>query len=267
MTAAKFEFGPQPGDRFVFADALAQVEITHNWRNWNGFQDRKEGMCMLDDVWRAKLERRHAVDDELTRSLPHGWEGSGAWEVPRSFQCEGPKRGGDHGPTCRRSSHDLVALFTFFVPHEMIEQVSRETSRHGNEDWVRETSTTSTTGLDDDNNGTDTDEDGENNNNRSRTRPKSRWGLMPCDEKDQGARHRFKSTKSTPWRTVTPGFVLVYLGMLLQFGASGTRRADFAWSEDYCNHLPHIQNSCTRNAWKKFDDDTKIPPKALHCVA
>ena len=106
--------------------------------------------------------------------------------------------------------------------------------------------------FDDEDTDWDTDEDSNNNNDDRAPIRKSRWGLMPCDEKDEGARHRFKPMKGIPWRTVTPGFVLVCLGTLLQFGASGPRRADFAWSEEHCNQLPHIQNSCTRNAWHQI---------------
>ena len=90
---------------------------------------------------------------------------------------------------------------------------------------------------------------------------------MPCLKRDEGARHRFKSGNYVTWIDVTPGYVLVYLGILCILGATKMRTADCLYDTVYGTNIPFVKNSCVRNAFSQirqyihFVDNSKLYDK------
>ena len=122
--------------------------------------------------------------------------------------------------------------------------MARETNRYGNEDWVRPVASQSSDGEDDSiSDGDDGDDPPETND-----QPKAKHILQACQSSHPEARHRFKGL-SKQWKHVTPGFILVYFGILCIVGATKIRNADFLYSSKYHTHNPMVQNACTHDAF------------------
>jgi hypothetical protein len=50
---------------------------------------------------------------------------------------------------------------------------------------------------------------------RTRQQAKKRRGFVSCPANHKQARHRFHARENIPWRNVTPGYLLVYFGILI----------------------------------------------------
>jgi hypothetical protein len=62
------------------------------------------------------------------------------------------------------------------------------------------------------------------------------------------ARHRFKGA-TKKWRNVTPGFILVFFGIICILSATKIRNADFLYSSSYHTSNPMVQNACTQDSF------------------
>jgi len=59
-------------------------------------------------------------------------------------------------------------------------------------------------------------------------------------------------SKTNKWRNVTPGFLLVWFGILCILGASRIRTPDLAYESKYGLSIPLIQNACTRDSFRQI---------------
>jgi hypothetical protein len=125
--------------------------------------------------------------------------------------------GGHHGPSLAAKtaceSQSLADLFIFFFTIQFLETIARETNRYSNKDWVRPVPPTRSSDDDSILNG-DGDDPEEANE-----QPKSKHRLQPCPASHPDSRHRFKGL-SKKWKPVTPGFILVYFGIICILGAT-----------------------------------------------
>ena len=112
-------------------------------------------------------------------------------------------------------SQSLADLFVFCFPIQFLKTIARETNRYGNEDWVRHVPPTRSSD-DDDDSITDGDRD---DPEEADEQPKSKHRLQPCPSSHHDSRHRFKGL-SKKWKPVTPGFILVYFGIICILGAT-----------------------------------------------
>jgi hypothetical protein len=90
-------------------------------------------------------------------------------------------------------------------------------------------------------------------NNPAKAKPsKRRKILVSCDKAHPQARHRFKGdarASKSQWRTVTPGYVLIFLGVLCVLGGTKLRVAKDFYSTRYNANNPMVQNAMTRDAY------------------
>jgi hypothetical protein len=138
-----------------------------------------------------------------------------SWKLPRDKQYS-VTGGGKHGPTLASKTvcegHSLVNLFLFFFPLQFLQTIACETNRYGNKGWVCPASCSSTNADDDDSSGDENDAE-ENNE------PKSKHILKAFLQSHANARHHFKGF-TKPWKNVTPGFILVFFGIICILGAT-----------------------------------------------
>jgi hypothetical protein len=259
-----------PGSHSAIVDAREQCTIVADKRFWD-YIDKPMAMIAMLDVWASKKKNRDIRNAELKRKIPSGWtegEIGSSWKLPRDKQYSFAG-GGKHGPSLAAKTvcegHSLVNLFLFFFPLQFLQTIARETNRYGNEDWVRPASRSSTNADDDDNSGNEND--GEENDEEENDEPKSKHILISCLQSHANARHRFKGL-TKPWKNVTPGFILVFFGIICILGATKIRNADFLYSSAYHTNNPMVQNACTHNAFLQirryihFVDNARLLPKS-----
>jgi hypothetical protein len=213
-----------PGAHSAIIDAKAQCTIVED-KPFFDFIDKPVAMIAMTDVWAAKRKNRDIRNAELKRKLPAGWtegeEGS-AWKLApnKEYSFAG---GGHHGPSLAAKTvceaQSLGKLFLFFFPIQFLEIIARETNRYGNEDWVRPVART-TVDDDDDDNDSLTSVTSENGD-----QPESKEMLKACLQSHVDARHRFKGA-TKKWRNVTPGFILVFFGIICILGATKIRNVE-----------------------------------------
>jgi hypothetical protein len=208
-----------PGAHSAIVDARAQSTIVADDRFWE-YIDRPVSMIAMVDVWAAKRKNRDIRNEELKRKVPTGWtedEMGSAWKLPRSKEYSFAG-GGHHGPSLASKtvceSQSLSDLFVFFFPIQFLEHIARETNRYGNEDWVRPVSNHKSRLEQDDDSISDGDSDDDDDNTQQ-----SKPILLPCHSSHPESRHRFKGL-SKEWKHVTPGFILVYFGIICILGAT-----------------------------------------------
>lgn len=125
--------------------------------------------------------------------------------------------------------------------------IATMTEKYGNGEWVRDSSV-------DESNGSGGD-----------GQQQRRWKkfFVPCAPNDPGARKRWKSR----WIPVTPGYILVWLSVLMARGADGRRQPEMYWSTRYGEGVAWIRNSLTRDAFVQirrslhFVDNSTLPKK------
>jgi hypothetical protein len=200
----------------------------------------------------------------LKRKLRTGWTvgaSASAWKLPcnKEYCFAG---GGKYGPsqaakTCCRAQ-SLVNLFLFFFPTPFIETIARETNRCGNEDWVRPVLCS--------NENNDSSSEKDNNIVENDKEPKLNFILKPCLQSHAKARHRYKGA-TKKWRNVTPGFILVFFGIICIIGATKIQKADLLYSTTYHTNKPMVQNACTHDSFLQirryiyFVDNARMLPK------
>ncbi len=101
---------------------------------------------------------------------------------------------------------------------QFLQTIARETNRYGNKDWICPASRSSMNVDDDDSSGDESDAE-ENDE------PKSKHILKACLQSHADARHRFKGA-TKKWRNVTPGFILVFFGIICILGATKIRNVE-----------------------------------------
>jgi hypothetical protein len=199
-------------------DARAQCTIVAD-DCFRRHMDKPVAMIAMTNVWAATRKNRDMRNAELKREVPTGWtegvEGS-AWKLQRDEEhdCAG---GGCHGPSLAAraccEAQSLADLFMFFFPLPLLQTIEQETNRCGNEDWVRPVARASA----DDNSvgaeGAEGEDDDDNEQDRSKQM------LIACPKSHANARHCFKGA-AKKWRNVTPGFILIFFGIICILGAT-----------------------------------------------
>jgi hypothetical protein len=212
-------------------DARAQAEIVADKR-FLAYIDRPESMKGMEDVWARKRKNCDNRAAELHRPVPEGWIESEneSWEICGTKRYEGSAGGGSYGPTSEvvRAATLLVTLFLFFFPMSLLEIIARETNRYGNEDWVRGIISGGYKSADGSSGRSDDDDDDWDDNDSIEAdssddsdyndcaKVRNRTIFVLCDSSQRDARHLCKGQ----WINVTPGFILVFLGVLMYRGAT-----------------------------------------------
>lgn len=146
----------------------------------------------------------------------------------------------------------VVCIISSLFPEDLLRTIADETNRYRNQDWVRSVQRTDK----DETDSNDDREDEETETISKRTRQ------VPCSKKDDGSRHCFQ--QAAGWIDVTPGFLLVYFGILCILGASGIRTVDLMWESSYGINIPFVQNACVSEGFLQvrrhihFVDNSKI---------
>ena len=231
------------GAHSAIVDARAQSTVVADKR-FLDYIDKPVSMIAMADVWAAKRKNRDIRNNELNRKIPSGWtEGvaDSAWKLPRAKEYSFAG-GGHYGPSLAAKtaceSQSLADLFIFFFPNQFLETIARETNRYGNEDWVRPVAPTRSSDDDDDDDSISDGGDGDDPE-EANEQPKSKHRLQPCPSSHPDSRHRFKGL-SRKWKPVTPGFILVYFGVICILGATKIRNADFLYSTKYHTNNPMV---------------------------
>ena len=80
-------------------------------------------------------------------------------------------------------------------------------------------------------------------------------------------RKRYVKRGSRDWVKVTPGYLLVFFGIILISGAMKVRKTNMLWGTKWQTGLPMVQNACTRDSFNQirqyihFVDNMKLLPK------
>jgi len=166
--------------------------------------------------------------------------------------------GGRRGPSSKVSrvlhSRCIVDLFLFFFTPDILQTIARETNRYGNEDWVMESKQFHTT-----NNSDSESSDDEGHKKRVLVQVK------PSFKGEK--RKRYVKRGSRDWVKVTPGYLLVFFGIILISGAMKVRKTNMLWGTKWQTGLPMVQNACTRDSFNQirqyihFVDNMKLLPK------
>ena len=80
-------------------------------------------------------------------------------------------------------------------------------------------------------------------------------------------RKRYVKRGSRDWVKVTPGYLLVFFGIILISGAMKVRKTNMLWGTKSQTGLPMVHNACTRDSFNQirqyihFVDNMKLLPK------
>jgi hypothetical protein len=133
-------------------------------------------------------------------------------------------------------------MFLFSYPLLLL--ILNMTEKYGNGEWVKERTTQG---------------DGKEGAHQG----KRKKFFVPCRPNDPGAQKHWKSH----WIPVTPGYILVWLSVLLARGANKYCTPELFWSRLYGNSVAWIRNSITRDAFLQirrtihFVDNSTLPKK------
>jgi len=239
-----------PDAHSSLADCKAQTDIVLD-RRFIPYIDKYNSIVPMSQVWTKKREKAIKQQDELTRPVPAGWteDDTTNWVPPRSMQYTGPAGGGEGGPSTQiktaiarnNGTSPLANLFFFLWPLNLLTMTATNSEKYGRGDWVKETART----------------DGSGN---QRKRPI----LLPCLATDPDRRHRHTDEKS--WKTITVGYLLAFLSILMIRGAYGIRCATLFWEHPPDGiSVPFVQNLMPRDNYLQmrryihFVDSESLP--------
>ena len=238
------------GAHSSLVDCIAQTDILVH-PEFLSFVDKPKSIVLMNDVFGAKRKRREQSGKEVRRKTGLGWDenDTARWEPNRQHTYAGPHGGPDEaGPSsqvttaiCNNEPIDpMVKLFLFVFPMSLLERISKATEQYARKDWVAPEIALDANGQ-----------------------PRVRKIFRRCSADHLLAQHR-DSTDS--WRTVTPGFVLAFFGILLVRGAYGLRCATLFWEgQPYGLSVPFIRNTMPRDVFLQmrrfihFVDNDSLP--------
>ena len=221
-------------------DCVGQAQITMT-AEFVPFANKPKGIIVLEDVYKAKRERRRKQGREVMWPVPRGWteytQASGpAWRTNPAMDYDGGVNNGPkHGPKgAAGTMAEFIQLFYLFIPVIMLSHIATETNRYASNQWVRPVTY-----------------DG-------RKKPT----YIPCARNHADRVWRFRRTRQTsggpqevPWVDVTADSLLVYFGILIAMGALRTRSPDHLWANEskggkgYGGQVAWIRNSMTQQAF------------------
>ena len=231
-------------------DCKAQTDVVLDER-FLPFIDRYKSIVPMDQVWVTKRQKAIKQRKELSRKVPPGWteDNTTTWSPPRNMQYTGPAGGGECGPSTQVKSaiaklnglDPLINLFLFLWPMALLQQTADNSEKYARADWVKET--------------VRTDPDG-----HQRKRPI----LRPCAPDDPDRRHRHPDGRR--WISITVGYVLAFLSILMLRGAYGIRSTSLFWEGSPEGiSAPFVQNLMPRDNYVQmrrfihFVDSESLP--------
>ena len=242
-------------------DCKAQTDVVLDER-FLPFIDRYKSMVPIDTVFVSKRKKAMQREKELSRKVPVGWTeddtttyNTDTNQPPRSRRYSGPQGGGESGPSSQVKtaiSQDnpiskdplqgaLVNLFLFIWPLWLLKLMANMSEKYARADWVKPLATT--------------DVDGN---------PRKRPIFVPCGPDDPERRHRHNDEKT--WKTITVGYVLAFIAILMLRGANGVRCATLFWQEaPYGSPNQFVRNLMPRDNYLRmrrflhFVDNESLP--------
>ncbi|KAL3757005.1 hypothetical protein ACHAWU_003889 [Discostella pseudostelligera] len=236
-------------------DAKAQTDILVH-EAFVPFINHTKSIALVDDIftatqqneWRKKLEpvrEVHAPWKEITKDQDVTWRPS--WEDLYGGPHGGPKSGPSQYIIGKaRAATSLSDIFFAIVPMTFFDTIARLTTKYCYKDWVVEKCGRDLNGN-----------------------VKKRKYLVNCHEATEGARNRGDS--QTQKFTITPGFIIAWIGILILNGAhsgAGQRTSRKYWrSPPHGLALPYVMNTMSRNAFEflrhyiHFADNSKAKAK------
>ena len=218
-------------------DARAQKVVMLDRRFLYAFFDTKVAIVPMEAAMKAKERNEIKQIDELSRPVPEGWveedrDKETEWEPPARHAYLGASGGPKHGPTAAiknvamKPGAQLVDLLLFIIPVWLLQKIADQTNKYATKDWVRPMEV----------------KDAEGNVR------KKRW-LIPCLPSHPDARHR----ASADYVTVTAGYLLAWIGILIIIGAYGLRKARLVWmGSPHGPLIPWIQNAMPRDRFEQI---------------
>jgi len=101
------------------------------------FANKPKGIIVLEDVYKAKRERRRKQGREVMWLVPRGWteytQASGpAWRTNPAMDYDGGVNNGPkHGPKgAAGTMAEFIQLFYLFIPVSMLSHIATETNRY-----------------------------------------------------------------------------------------------------------------------------------------
>ena len=187
----------------AIVDATAQLEVILDER-FKLFMDKPKSIKLMKDVFTKKAQKKQEQVDELKRKVPPGWtEDYTTFRIPKTEQTyQGSGGGPDYGPTrqCREAANGgLTDLFYFFMPVSLLQKIATSSEHYGRNEWVRPVPTK--------------DKDGKDT---------TKHMFVCCESWHPDARKRCGKNDSAGldlWRTITIGYILAWLGILMINGA------------------------------------------------
>jgi hypothetical protein len=193
-------------------DALDQKTVMLDQHHLQKFFDTKVSIQPIEDALSAKERNETKQWDELTRPVPNGLVKETAgdeteWEPLPAHSYFGREGGPKHGPSkpardaAMAPDAKIMVLFLFLIPLELLKRIVEHTHNYARCDFVRPVGAT-------------------DQNGKARKK---------CGINDEGARH--KTTKGLATVSMTVGYLLAWIGMLIAIGAYKLRKARLIWME------------------------------------
>jgi hypothetical protein len=117
-------------------DCVGQAQITMT-AEFVPFANKPKGIIVLEDVYKAKRERRRKQGREVMWPVPRGWteytQASGpAWRTNPAMDYDGGVNNGPkHGPKgAAGTMAEFIQLFYLFIPVSMLSHIATETNRY-----------------------------------------------------------------------------------------------------------------------------------------